>query len=239
MCGCGGEFGRSSAGGRIAVMFPRFSHSSASYPSPFPSPSPASSPASPNGFPSQSTIPALPSAYNLFFYNSDSHDAAPSMPTFDSSRSPKPETETTRAVFSFDNGHTLAALKNCGSCDLRIEQYGYTSPSSLNEAAAAGGYKPLYSFPLNMTSLPSTNGTTAAGAAAPEECGRVTEGRTLEFDLPEKLDLGVGGAGVVGRQVTLVCRRSLASAEGEVPGEGLGESNMGAWTLAEGIVGYN
>jgi hypothetical protein len=63
-------------------------------------------------------------------------------------------------------------------------------------------YPPLHEFILNM-----------------KEKGSVEDATAMEFELPEKLDLGVSDKGVIGRQVTV--------------------REEGGSILGIGIVGYN
>ncbi|PTU23009.1 hypothetical protein P175DRAFT_0530099 [Aspergillus ochraceoroseus IBT 24754] len=94
-------------------------------------------------------------------------------------------TTATTAIFRLqDPTGTWEILRASSSrIDLRIEHHGdLSSPLS-----ALRKSQPLYRFRLRP-------GVVSASAGSPE----------MEFDLPERLDLGVSERGIVGRQVTVV-----------------------------------
>ncbi|KAL2823397.1 hypothetical protein BDW59DRAFT_163362 [Aspergillus cavernicola] len=92
----------------------------------------------------------------------------------------------TKAVFRITDSSTITALRACCGIDLRIERHGdlTTSPPGLSLEKIQ---PPLYRFQLQPSLSPKS-----------------TEG--MEFDLPEKLDLGVSETGIIGRKVTAVAR---------------------------------
>ncbi|KAJ5682675.1 hypothetical protein N7462_005840 [Penicillium macrosclerotiorum] len=104
----------------------------------------------------------------------------------------------TKAIFRFDDAETYAALQECRHVNMRIEKYGDLS------TAATTTTSPLHHFHLDLAQSPNL---------------KPTQRTDMEFDLPERLDLGVSEKGVVGRQVTL--------------------SDAGGAILGVGIVGYN
>ncbi|KAJ6191184.1 hypothetical protein N7519_001205 [Penicillium mononematosum] len=103
----------------------------------------------------------------------------------------------TRAIFRTEDAETYHALRGCGNVDMRIEKFGDLSSTSQSTT-------PLHQFRLNMKQ--DKNHSTANS----------TE---IEFELPERLDLGVSEKGVIGRQVTV--------------------REQGGSILGIGIVGYN
>ncbi|KAJ5391460.1 hypothetical protein N7509_006950 [Penicillium cosmopolitanum] len=102
--------------------------------------------------------------------------------------------QRTKAVFQIDDPETYQTLKGLGNVDMRIEKYGDLSTSFPPTA-------PLHQFRLDL----SQNKCLKPGFHQTE----------MEFELPERLDLGVSEKGVVGRQVT------LREAEGAVLGVGI------------------
>ncbi|KAJ5167218.1 uncharacterized protein N7482_005999 [Penicillium canariense] len=104
----------------------------------------------------------------------------------------------TKAIFQIDDAETYEMLRECRQVDMRIEQYGDLSTPT-------NSTPPLHKFRLDLASSPNLK---------PGQ--RQTE---MEFELPERLDLGVSTKGVVGRQVTV--------------------SDAGGAVLGVGIVGYN
>ncbi|GFF23443.1 probable mannosyl-oligosaccharide alpha-1,2-mannosidase 1B [Aspergillus udagawae] len=96
----------------------------------------------------------------------------------------------TRAIFRLEDPSTRDAFGKCESIDLRIERYG-----DLTSALTA---PPLHRFRLRPKS--------------------VQKGTEMEFELPERLDLGVSERGIVGRQVTVVAEGGSS----EVLGMGMG-----------------
>ncbi|CAI7641391.1 unnamed protein product [Penicillium bialowiezense] len=99
----------------------------------------------------------------------------------------------TKVVLQTNDTETYNALRDYGQVDVRIEKYGDISNTS--QALA-----PLHEFRLNMN---HDTGSTHS---------------QMEFELPEKLDLGVSETGVIGRQVTV---------------------REGGSILGIGVVGYN
>ncbi|KAK4866427.1 hypothetical protein LT330_008359 [Penicillium expansum] len=103
----------------------------------------------------------------------------------------------TRAIFRTEDAETYHALRGCRNVDVRIEKYGDLSTTSQSTS-------PLHQFRLNMEQDKSYK------TANPME---------IEFELPERLDLGVSEKGVIGRQVTV--------------------REQGGSILGIGVVGYN
>ncbi|KAF7585272.1 hypothetical protein BBP40_011492 [Aspergillus hancockii] len=99
--------------------------------------------------------------------------------------------ESTKAVFRIEDARTCDVFRGCSGIDLRIERHGDLTSTLIDD--------PLYRFRLRPC---------AKGQAE------------MEFELPERLDLGVSETGIVGRQVTVLV-------EGMEAGIGMG------------IVGYN
>ncbi|KAJ6120894.1 hypothetical protein N7523_005174 [Penicillium sp. IBT 18751x] len=104
----------------------------------------------------------------------------------------------TKAILQIDDEETFETLRGCGQVNMRIEKYGDLTTSLPNSP-------PLHQFQLDL----SRNHGLKPGH-------RQTE---MEFELPERLDLGVSEKGVVGRQVTM--------------------REAGGAVLGVGIVGYN
>ncbi|CAG8168617.1 unnamed protein product [Penicillium nalgiovense] len=103
----------------------------------------------------------------------------------------------TRVIFRTEDTETYHALRGCRNVDIRIEKFGDLSTTSYSTA-------PLHQFRLNMEQDKNSK------AVNPTE---------IEFELPERLDLGVSEKGVIGRQVTV--------------------REQGGSILGIGIVGYN
>ncbi|KAJ5091380.1 hypothetical protein NUU61_006250 [Penicillium alfredii] len=103
----------------------------------------------------------------------------------------------TKAVFRMDDTDTYQTLRGCRQVDMRIEKYGDLTTS-------APATPPLHQFQLDMSQDQS------------QSRGSQTE---MEFELPERLDLGVSEKGIVGRQVTV--------------------REAGGAVLGVGVVGYN
>ncbi|KAI9835716.1 MAG: hypothetical protein M1819_001893 [Sarea resinae] len=102
---------------------------------------------------------------------------------------------TTRAAVRISDDIARDALHGSRQCSLQIDRNGdLTDPLS----SAAG--QPLHSFPFELVSL--------KGHSDPD----------YGFDLPERLDLGVGGRGIVGRKIRLLC---------------------GGERVGEGVIGFN
>ncbi|KAJ5131241.1 uncharacterized protein N7515_007280 [Penicillium bovifimosum] len=87
----------------------------------------------------------------------------------------------TRAIFRTEDVETYNALRSHGNVDMRIERSGDLSTTSQSSS-------PLYQFSLDMKKHKDLK------SAHPTE---------MEFELPERLDLGVSEKGVIGRQVTV------------------------------------
>ncbi|KAJ5465896.1 hypothetical protein N7530_009683 [Penicillium desertorum] len=113
----------------------------------------------------------------------------------------------TRAIFRTEDAVTYHALRGCGNVDMRIDtdqrltvrirKFGDLSTTSQSTA-------PLHQFRLNMEQ---------------DKNPRTVNPTEIEFELPERLDLGVSEKGVIGRQVTV--------------------REEGGSILGIGIVGYN
>ncbi|KAK9851948.1 hypothetical protein MYU51_008849 [Penicillium brevicompactum] len=99
----------------------------------------------------------------------------------------------TKVVLQTSDTDTYHALRDFGQVDVRIEKYGDISNTSQS-------LSPLYEFKLHME---RDMGSTRS---------------QMEFEIPEKLDLGVSETGVIGRQVTV---------------------REGGSILGIGVVGYN
>ncbi|CAG8221916.1 unnamed protein product [Penicillium salamii] len=99
----------------------------------------------------------------------------------------------TKVVLQTNDTETYHALRDYGHLNIRIEKYGDISNTSQS-------LSPLHQFKLSMDQ---------------DTCSSRTE---MEFELPEKLDLGVSETGVIGRQVTV---------------------REGGLILGIGVVGYN
>ncbi|KAJ6137399.1 hypothetical protein N7471_003885 [Penicillium samsonianum] len=106
-------------------------------------------------------------------------------------------TPKTRAIFRTEDAETYHALRACRDVDMRIEKFGDLSTTSQSTS-------PLHQFHLNMQQDKNLK------TANPTE---------IEFELPERLDLGVSEKGVIGRQVTV--------------------REQGGSILGIGVVGYN
>ncbi|KAJ5204747.1 uncharacterized protein N7498_005626 [Penicillium cinerascens] len=104
----------------------------------------------------------------------------------------------TKGIFQTDSEETFDSLRGCGHVDMRIEKYGDLSTSTPNTP-------PLHQFQIDLSRSQSM-----------KPGHRQTE---MEFELPERLDLGVSEKGVVGRQVTM--------------------RDPAGTVLGVGIVGYN
>ncbi|KAF9884705.1 hypothetical protein FE257_001334 [Aspergillus nanangensis] len=92
------------------------------------------------------------------------------------------DSSQTKAVFRIDDSLILDHFQTCTGIDLRIERHGdLTSKTS---------HPPLHRFKLRRS---------------PEmtDCDSA-----MEFDLPERLDLGISDTGIVGRQVTVTMEGS-------------------------------
>ncbi|KAJ1717382.1 hypothetical protein COH20_000072 [Aspergillus flavus] len=98
----------------------------------------------------------------------------------------------TKAVFRIEDASTFDVFRGCRGIDLRIERYGDLTSARMSE--------PLHQFRLQP------------GGKGNDE---------MEFELPERLDLGVSETGIVGRQVTVLVE---------------GQSSVG---VGMGIVGYD
>ncbi|KAB8204355.1 hypothetical protein BDV34DRAFT_119626 [Aspergillus parasiticus] len=98
----------------------------------------------------------------------------------------------TKAVFRIEDASTFDVFRGCRGIDLRIERYGDLSSARMSE--------PLHQFRL-------------------QPYGKGND--EMEFELPERLDLGVSETGIVGRQVTVLVE---------------GQSSVG---VGMGIVGYD
>ncbi|OGM49988.1 hypothetical protein ABOM_001387 [Aspergillus bombycis] len=98
----------------------------------------------------------------------------------------------TKAVFRIEDAGTFDVFRGCRGIDLRIERYGDLTSARMSP--------PLHQFRL-------------------QPCGK--DRAEMEFELPERLDLGVSETGIVGRQVTVMVE---------------GQSSVGVGT---GIVGYD
>ncbi|KNG87574.1 hypothetical protein ANOM_004055 [Aspergillus nomiae NRRL 13137] len=98
----------------------------------------------------------------------------------------------TKAVFRIEDASTFDVFRGCRGIDLRIERYG--------DLTSAHMTPPLHQFRL-------------------QPCGK--DRAEMEFELPERLDLGVSETGIVGRQVTVMVE---------------GQSSVGVGT---GIVGFD
>ncbi|KAE8379940.1 hypothetical protein BDV26DRAFT_290807 [Aspergillus bertholletiae] len=98
----------------------------------------------------------------------------------------------TKAVFRIEDADTFDVFKACRGIDLRIERYG--------DLTSARTSPPLYQFRLQPSGKDRAE---------------------MEFELPERLDLGVSEKGIVGRQITVLVE---------------GPSSVGVGT---GIVGYD
>ncbi|KAF7619587.1 hypothetical protein F9C07_2716 [Aspergillus flavus] len=98
----------------------------------------------------------------------------------------------TKAVFRIEDASTFDVFRGCRGIDLRIERYG--------DLTSARMIEPLHQFRLQP------------GGKGNDE---------MEFELPERLDLGVSETGIVGRQVTVLVE---------------GQSSVG---VGMGIVGYD
>ncbi|KAJ5904586.1 hypothetical protein N7504_006969 [Penicillium tannophilum] len=109
-------------------------------------------------------------------------------------RDPEVESRKTKAIFQIDDAQTYHALRECRQVNMRIEKYGDLSSNGASSA-------PLHQFQLDFT-----------------KNARNFQ-RNVEFELPERLDLGVSEKGVVGRQLT------MSETDGTI--------------LGIGIVGYN
>ncbi|KAJ6104912.1 hypothetical protein N7486_003601 [Penicillium sp. IBT 16267x] len=109
-------------------------------------------------------------------------------------RDPEADSRKTKAIFQIEDAQTYHALRACRQVNMRIEKYG---DLSTNKASSA----PLHQFQLDFTK-------NARGFQT-----------NMEFELPERLDLGVSEKGVVGRQLT------MSETDGTI--------------LGIGIVGYN
>ncbi|KAJ5294866.1 hypothetical protein N7508_009687 [Penicillium antarcticum] len=105
--------------------------------------------------------------------------------------------QKTKAIFRMDDADTYQAIRGCGRVDVRIEKYGDISNTSINNS-------PLHQFRLEMTQ---------------DGNSRSASQTEMEFDLPQRLDLGVSEKGVIGRQITV--------------------REEGGSILGIGIVGYN
>ncbi|KAJ5551741.1 hypothetical protein N7535_000316 [Penicillium sp. DV-2018c] len=103
----------------------------------------------------------------------------------------------TRAIFRTEDPETYNTLRSHGNVDMRIEKSGDLSASPQPSS-------PLYQFSLDLKQHKYSR------SAHPTE---------MEFELPERLDLGVSEKGVIGRQVTV--------------------REQGGSILGIGIVGYN
>ncbi|KAJ5515102.1 hypothetical protein N7463_004654 [Penicillium fimorum] len=106
-------------------------------------------------------------------------------------------TRKTRAIFRTEDADTYHALRGCQNVDIRIEKYGDLSTTSQPTS-------PLHQFRLNMEQ---------------DKNSKMANLREIEFELPERLDLGVSEKGVIGRQVTV--------------------REQGGSILGIGVVGYN
>lgn len=106
-------------------------------------------------------------------------------------------TPKTKAIFRTEDAGTYHALRGCRNVDMRIEKYGDLSTTSQSTS-------PLHQFHLNMEQ---------------DKNYRTTNPMEIEFELPERLDLGVSEKGVIGRQVTV--------------------REQGGEILGIGVVGYN
>ncbi|KAF4762028.1 hypothetical protein N7455_003280 [Penicillium solitum] len=106
-------------------------------------------------------------------------------------------TPKTKAIFRTEDAETYHALRGCRNVNMRIEKYGDLSTTSQSTS-------PLHQFRLNM---------------AQDKDYKSANPMEIEFELPERLDLGVSEKGVIGRQVTV--------------------REQGGEILGIGVVGYN
>ncbi|CAI7632892.1 unnamed protein product [Penicillium viridicatum] len=106
-------------------------------------------------------------------------------------------TPKTKAIFRTEDAETYHLLRGYRNVDMRIEKYGDLSTTSQSTS-------PLHQFRLNM---------------AQDENYKTANPMEIEFELPERLDLGVSEKGVIGRQVTV--------------------REQGGEILGIGVVGYN
>ncbi|OQE24562.1 hypothetical protein PENSTE_c007G07376 [Penicillium steckii] len=100
----------------------------------------------------------------------------------------------TKATFRIDDPETYQTLRSYEDVDIRIEKYGDLSTSVPVTA-------PLHQFRVNLSQDKSLKS--------------FSHEAEIQFELPERLDLGVSEKGIVGRQVT------LREAEGAVLGVGI------------------
>ncbi|QMW27916.1 hypothetical protein G4B84_003205 [Aspergillus flavus NRRL3357] len=108
----------------------------------------------------------------------------------------------TKAVFRIEDASTFDVFRGCRGIDLRIEYNTYTDIDCrrYGDLTSARMIEPLHQFRLQP------------GGKGNDE---------MEFELPERLDLGVSETGIVGRQVTVLVE---------------GQSSVG---VGMGIVGYD
>lgn len=190
MCG---DTNRPTFGGTIAVLFPRGTHQSSNTSDR----SLSSSPESVSSFASSSSIASM-SSYSLFFRDTDA------------------TTPKTRAIFRTQDAETYHALKECRNVDMRIEWVD-SVPRVIQDkmltvhirkfgdlSITSQSISPLHQFRLNMGQDKNCN---------------TANSMEIEFELPERLDLGVSDKGVIGRQVTV--------------------REQGGSILGIGVVGYN
>ncbi|KAJ5961313.1 uncharacterized protein N7479_008463 [Penicillium vulpinum] len=106
-------------------------------------------------------------------------------------------TSKTKAILRKKDTETYHVLGMSRNVDIRIEKYGDLSTTTQP-------ISPLYQFHLNSERDKNSNTTNLA---------------EIEFELPERLDLGVSEKGIIGRQVTV--------------------REQGGSILWIGVVGYN
>ncbi|PYI32641.1 hypothetical protein BP00DRAFT_456191 [Aspergillus indologenus CBS 114.80] len=122
-------------------------------------------------FPSPAKSSSTSSSYSLTF----SHD-------------PRTPDGPTRAIFRFPDPKVREIFSAARGVDLRIEKYG-----DLTASVAGGGCEaPLYWFRVSLSSL-SLRGR--------ELEQQQQQQQQIEVVLPERLELGVSGTGIVGREV--------------------------------------
>ncbi|KAL3472020.1 hypothetical protein BJX99DRAFT_262739 [Aspergillus californicus] len=188
MCG----IPRASTGHRVAIMF--------------------SSPSAGSAGSSSSVSPGNKQSYSLFFQESDIETDSESSESDTSSQSSNQS--QTKAIFRMQDTSTINTFRKCRGIDLRIE-YVYFSAYpfpilSVLEEDTVGNEITEYRRHGDLTISPNT--THALGKIQPLHTFQLrpslssASSSEMEFDLPERLDLGVSERGIVGRQVTVVAR---------------------------------
>ncbi|KAJ5184458.1 hypothetical protein N7491_007677 [Penicillium cf. griseofulvum] len=145
---------------------------------------------------SLSSSPESVSSFASSSSSSSSPSSTASMSSYSLFFREKGATHNTTAIFRTEDAETYYALRGCRNVNMRIEKYGDLSTTSQPS--------PLHQFNLNMEQGKSS------------KTANMTE---IEFELPERLDLGVSEKGVIGRQVTV--------------------REQGGSILGIGVVGYN